>query len=144
MAMGGVIAALSTPFLFPVLSKRIKLKLLYRRVLAVFPVGFIAMPLINVVARRMTSETDDEALTPRGRTVVWLLIGLLLLTIRMCGMAFAYVSRVESEYRTDIYHSAHTIFVKHSAPSRLALGSTFGIAQTVGCSARAFSPAFVR
>jgi len=46
-------------------------------------------------------------------------------------MCFCYTSRL------------NTILIRNVAPSSEALGSTFGLAQTVACVARAGSPAFV-
>ncbi len=47
---------------------------------------------------------------------------------------------------TDLISSSslNTILIRNAAPSSEALGSTFGLAQTVACVARAGSPAFVR
>lgn len=126
LAGGGLIAVCSHPIVFPWLSQRIPRRKLYCYLMMLFPVCYLALPMLNVVAREFRVGEED-VLTPQGRIVVWILIGLMLLVVRMAGMAY----------------SAHTIFVKHAAPSREALGSTFGIAQTVGSTARGVAPALV-
>ena len=79
----------SHPFLFPALSKRFKLKSLYTGLIIIFPLCYLTLPLLNVVARRMTSPDNCDVLTPQGRIVVWVLVGMMLFTIRMAGMAYA-------------------------------------------------------
>src|SRR5690348_16753127 len=116
MAFAGVVAVVLHPIAFPWLSKRIALKKLYFCLMLIFPVCYLATPFLNIVARNMSvpvsdSSADGDQLTPAGRVVIWVLVCVVLLVVRMGGMAFA----------------AHTIFVKHAAPSPEALGSTFGL-----------------
>ncbi|KZV99647.1 MFS general substrate transporter [Exidia glandulosa HHB12029] len=127
LAAGGLFAAVTHPFLFPALSKRFELKSLYCAMILTLPLSYMSLPILNIVARRMTDPENEDMLTPHGRIVIWILIGMMLVIMRLGGMAYA----------------ANTIFVKHAAPSKEALGSTFGVVQTVGSVSRGLAPALV-
>lgn len=144
LAAGGLIAIVSHPFLFPALLKRFKLRSLYCALATIFPLCYLMLPCLNVVARRMTKPENEDVLTAQGRIVIWVMLGIVLFTIRMGGMAYACISSDEGETRVLALtvSSANTIFVKNAAPSSEALGSTFGIAQTLGSTARGVAAAF--
>ncbi|KZW03867.1 MFS general substrate transporter [Exidia glandulosa HHB12029] len=125
LAFGGLVAALMQPFAFPWLTKRIKLKTLYPCLLAIYPVTFLLMPFLNTIARDNLVTGTEDKLTAHGVALLWTCIAALLLLVRVAGMCYA----------------SNMIFIKHAAPTREALGSTFGVAQTVASISRGISPA---
>lgn len=124
LAFGGFIAAVMQPFAFPALTKRFKLATLYPCFMALYPISFLLLPLLNVIARRNLVEGTDDQITPRGLTALWTCIAALLLMTRIAGMSYA----------------SNMIFLKHAAPSKEALGSTFGVGQTVAAIGRGIGP----
>ncbi|KZV87301.1 MFS general substrate transporter [Exidia glandulosa HHB12029] len=125
LALGGLVAVILQPLAYPVLSRRVKLSVLYPSLMAIYPFLFIMLPFLNVVARNNLADDSDDKLTPHGSALVWTSIAVILILARTGGMC----------------SSANMISIKHAAPSQDALGSTFGVAQTVAAVARGISPA---
>lgn len=116
------------PFAFPWLTKRIKLTTLYPSLMALYPAVFLLLPFLNTIARDNLVEGSEDKLTAHGLAVLWTCMGALLILTRVAGMCYA----------------SNMIFIKHAAPSKEALGSTFGVAQTVASISRGISPAMAR
>lgn len=55
------------------------------------PLSYMSLPILNIVARRMTDPENEDMLTPHGRILIWILIGMMLVIMRLGGMAYAYV-----------------------------------------------------
>ncbi|KZV85497.1 MFS general substrate transporter [Exidia glandulosa HHB12029] len=125
LALGGLVAVILQPLAYPVLSRRVKLSVLYPSLMAIYPFLFIMLPFLNVVARNNLADDSDDKLTPHGSALLWTSIAVILILARTGGMC----------------SSANMISIKHAAPSQDALGSTFGVAQTVAAVARGISPA---
>jgi hypothetical protein len=117
-----------SPILFPWLVKRVSIKRLYPVLMALFPISFMALPFLNLVARANRVPGSDTELTPLGVVLLWTAVAVPIFTSRIAGMSFA----------------ANMIFLKHAAPSKEAFGSTFGIGQSVAAIARGIAPAVSR
>jgi hypothetical protein len=60
-----------------------------------WPVGYLALPLLNVLARaglEVNGHTGVETLKPDYAAAVWIGIGVCLAITRMANLAFSYVT----------------------------------------------------
>ncbi|KLO16145.1 MFS general substrate transporter [Schizopora paradoxa] len=151
LAFSGLVGSFVTLLVFPFLQKRFNSVKLYRVLMLLWPVLFAILPFLSVLARwsatpealaamqesmNVAIEASSEGLgevgmmptiTYPGGTLLWIGIAVALAVLRLGHMCF----------------TLNTILIRNAAPSSEALGSTFGLAQTVACVARAGSPAFV-
>lgn len=106
-------------FVFPALHSRFGTKRIYTGSMCIWPVVLMLIPLVGWLAN-VLKDRENEMLS-----VIWVgLVGISGIS-RFAGMAF----------------SANMIMVKSAAPNQESLGSTFGLAQSVACVARATGPA---
>ncbi|KIO21446.1 hypothetical protein M407DRAFT_15815 [Tulasnella calospora MUT 4182] len=108
----GFLGILVSLFLFPALHPRFGTKSIYAWSISLWPVMLVLIPLLGC-------PNEMLAVIRTG------LVGLSAIS-RFAGMAF----------------SAQMIMVKSAVPNQQSLGSTFGLAQSVACIARAAGPAF--
>ncbi|KAG8945425.1 hypothetical protein FRC04_000800 [Tulasnella sp. 424] len=115
----GFLGIMISLFLFPLLHSRFGTKRIYTGAMCLWPVIFVLIPLVGWLANAL-KDRQNEMLA-----VIWVgLVGISGIS-RFIGMAF----------------SANMIMVKAAAPNQESLGSTFGLAQSVQCVARAAGPA---
>ncbi|KZS87809.1 MFS general substrate transporter [Sistotremastrum niveocremeum HHB9708] len=129
LAFSGMAGGIIQVLIFPVLQRKYKNIPLYRALMSLWPLIFALLPFINIIAR-MTLPAEallDDDLRFPASPLVWMSIGVVLSVFRMASMSY----------------SLNVILIKNAAPSQEALGSTFGLSQSVACIARAASPAFV-
>jgi len=129
LAFSGVVAGVIQVFIFPVLQRRYNNIPLYRALMSVWPLIFAMLPVLNVIARWTLPEAarEDDDYKFAASPWLWLGIAVVMATVRLAAMSY----------------SLNVILIKNAAPSQEALGSTFGLSQSVACIARAGSPAFV-
>ncbi|KAI0273789.1 MFS general substrate transporter [Gloeopeniophorella convolvens] len=136
LAIAGVISCALQIFVTPVLIARCDHVRAYNRCMSLWPYCFLALPLLNVVARTGFSEMSGQAelgpllLADADRNVqalVWCGIAALLALSKTACLAFGL----------------SMILVKQSAPTPESLGATNGLVQFAMCFTRSFSPAFV-
>ncbi|KIO21444.1 hypothetical protein M407DRAFT_28965, partial [Tulasnella calospora MUT 4182] len=124
-------------FTFPALHSRFGTKRIYVASMSIWPVVIVLIPLVGWLAntlrnRQVFAAVHSSALakfyahSPNEMlAIIWTgLVGISAIS-RFAGMAF----------------SANIIMVRSAAPNQESLGSTFGLAQSVACIARATGPA---
>jgi len=113
LSVQAVAVVASQSLLFPVFHRVLGSVKLFKLFICCYPVAIVLLPWSNFAARN-----DNGHLS-------WALFGasLLLLSIGNC------------------VYSANMLLINASAPSRSALGTLNGLAQTVSSSARAIAPA---
>jgi len=121
--VGGMFIALVA---FPALQPRFGTLPLLRACMALWIPAFAFFVPTGLLARQ-TLAWKGHSGDPRALGIIWAGIILILACGRSSAMAF----------------SAYMIVVKSSAPSKEALGATFGLSQSVSCISRAIAPAFV-
>ena len=95
MACSGIIGALLTMFVLPVLQNMFSVVGLYRFLMATYPLQYLLFPLVNLVARytvRFAEEPDpnaEEWPTPPAGAAVWTGIITILFINRFSCMAFS-------------------------------------------------------
>jgi len=131
LAIAGASAALLHMLVMPSLLRRIAPVTAYKFCMKLWPIAYIALPLLNILARAGLQvnefEPEVETLKPVYAVAVWIGIGACLAFTRVANLAF----------------SLSMILVKDTSPSPGALGAANGLAQFSMCMARAISPAFV-
>lgn len=76
----------------PIILRRIAPVAAYKLCMKLWPVGYFALPLLNVVARAgLEGNAGVEELKPAYAAAVWVGIGLCLAVTRMANLAFSYV-----------------------------------------------------
>jgi len=96
---------------------------MYYYLMWIWPLTYLSIPLLNVFAR--TTSLPGGQLTTLGSIGMWVGVAFLVVIPRFATMNL----------------SLHILLLKSAAPSPTVLGSTFGLAQTVTCMARAMTPA---
>ncbi|PAV20345.1 MFS general substrate transporter [Pyrrhoderma noxium] len=146
LAFSGAAGALVQVFVFPRLQRRYSSIPLYWALMLLWPALFAILPLLAVLARwtappEAFAIVSSSAVVDAGMEIggevplhtypagilLWTGIAIALAILR-CG---------------HMCYSLNSILTKNATPSQEALGTTFGLAQTVACVARAGSPAFV-
>ncbi|KAG8989398.1 hypothetical protein FRB90_002252 [Tulasnella sp. 427] len=116
----GFLGIVISLFTFQALHARFGTKRIYTGSMCIWPVIFALIPAFGWAAN-MLKDRQKEMLA-----VIWTgLVGISAMS-RLAAMAF----------------SANMMVVKSAAPNQESLGSTFGLAQSVACVARAAGPAF--
>jgi hypothetical protein len=155
LAIAGFISCVIQLFVTPILLARCDHVRVYNTCMALWPYCFLALPLLNMVARSRPSDDGpsvrEEALQladvdRRVQAIVWCGIAALLALSRMGCLAFACVDahfcmliRLKCcNYRLSM------ILVKQNAPTPDSLGATNGLVQFAMCLTRSFCPAFAR
>jgi hypothetical protein len=128
----------------------------YNRCIRIWPYCFLALPLLNMVARvglpMMDHQVSEEALRltdvdRRVQAIVWCGIAALLTLSRLGCLAFACVDAYFAllirrlkccDFRLSM------ILVNENAPTPDSLGATNGLVQFAMCFTRSFCPAFAR
>jgi len=123
LAVGGVVGASIHLFVFPRLARRFGLPM-YPWLIALHIPMFLGAPVLNALARRAGSGKTRGTIVP-GLTYAG--VALLLGSNGFATMVFPL----------------NMMIVKRAAPSKLAMGSTYGMCQMVMSFARAVSPWFV-
>jgi hypothetical protein len=134
LSFAGVLQAFLQTVVFHRVHKRFSTTPMYRTLMWVWPMSFILLPILGVVARNHILRWVEVGLRIKasGETAIlgwqfWALLACLIVIERIGCMSFGL----------------HLIMVKSVAPSQSAVGATYGVAQTIGASARAVGPAFV-
>ncbi|KAI0282204.1 MFS general substrate transporter [Russula aff. rugulosa BPL654] len=119
LAIAGFISCVIQLFVTPILLTRCDHVRVYNRCISLWPYCFLALPLLNMVARVGLPNMDHQA-------IVWCGIAALLALSRLGCLAFAL----------------SMILVNENAPTPDSLGATNGLVQFAMCFTRSFCPAF--
>ncbi len=156
LAIAGFISCVLQLFVTPILLTRCDHVRVYNRCIGLWPFCFLALPLLNMVARiglpMMDHKVREETLhltdvDRRVQAIVWCGIAALLALSRLGCLAFAcvdacftlFIWRLESCcFRLSM------ILVKENAPTPDSLGATNGLVQFAMCFTRSFCPALAR
>jgi len=135
LSIAGFISCFIQLFVTPILLARCDHIRVYNTCIALWPSCFLAMPLLNIVARSGIPVMDHQMTVGalqladadrRVQAIVWCGIAALLAVSRMGCLAFAL----------------SMILVKQNAPTPDSLGATNGLVQFAMCLTRSFCPAF--
>jgi MFS family permease len=135
LAIAGFISCVIQLFVTPILLTRCDHVRVYNRCIRLWPYCFLALPLLNMVARvglpMMDHQVSGEALRltevdRRVQAIVWCGIAALLTLSRLGCLAFAL----------------SMILVNENVPTPDSLGATNGLVQFAMCFTRSFCPAF--
>jgi len=126
LAIAGSTSACIQLFFMPTLLRTFDIVRLYNFCIGLWPFAYIALPLLNFIARSGLNETTGQTDVPT-KSILWIGIAIVLAGSRIGCLAY----------------SVSMILVKENSPSPSALGSTNGLVQFAMCLSRAFSPAFV-
>jgi len=113
MSVLGLMIGLFSVVVIPLAMTRYTATQVYRTCYAMFLVNPVLFPLMNMVARQRGVDT-----------VVWVMIGLQVLTLTLCTQCFG----------------SFFIILSDTAPTKSSLGAINGLAQTVACTMRIFAP----
>ncbi|KAF8525796.1 major facilitator superfamily domain-containing protein [Hysterangium stoloniferum] len=127
LAVAGFTSVVLQLFLMPWLLRKFDLDSMYRLCMGLFPFIFVALPLLNLLARSGVSGDDVQVTVEWIKVALWSGIIVTLAMSRVAVLSFSF----------------NLILVKESAPSPESLGSTNGLTQWFQCVARSVSPAFV-
>ncbi|KIK63616.1 hypothetical protein GYMLUDRAFT_40676 [Collybiopsis luxurians FD-317 M1] len=125
LALAGVIAGAAQVFLMPVLLRRFEAAYIYNISMAAWPITFLILPTLNMIARRGLDESTHQ-LDTCSLAALWVGLGIVLALSRIGGIAF----------------SASMILVRNNVPKASYLGSANGLVQTSMCFSRCISAAF--
>ena len=96
LAVAGASAAMFQLLVLPILLRRIPAVTAYKLCMKLWPVAYLTLPLLNVLARTGLEVTDGsvgvEELSPTYAAAVWIGIGLCLATTRIGNLAFSCVT----------------------------------------------------
>ncbi|PPQ78552.1 hypothetical protein CVT25_011824 [Psilocybe cyanescens] len=129
LAIAGTSSILIQISCLPTLLIRVNHAKLYNICMFFWPAAYLALPLLNVIARRdiALGYNEQEVLSPSALYAVWILIMAIMIMSRIGCLAY----------------SISLILVKQNAPSPSDLGKTNAIVLWGMCFAPAFAPAFV-
>lgn len=122
LAISGAIAALLQVVFMPTILRRVDPAVMYHFCMKLWPCVFLALPFLNIVARRGVAIGDSE------RYSFWFLWGGIALTLSVARVAF-------------LAYSVNMLLIKAYSPDPASLGSTTALVQFSICFSRAFSPA---
>ncbi|KAF8654091.1 hypothetical protein AX16_003624 [Volvariella volvacea WC 439] len=126
LATAGTISACIQLFLMPTLLRTFDVVKFYNFCMALWPISFVSLPLLNIIIRTGYDEVTGTV-NPHAIPIVWSGIAALLVCSRVSLLAY----------------SLNMILAKKNAPHPGALGATNGLIQLAMCISRAVSPAFV-
>ncbi|KAK1218246.1 hypothetical protein PQX77_014619 [Marasmius sp. AFHP31] len=124
LAAAGSTSALIQLFFMPTILRRYKLANIYNFCIAFWPIVFVLVPFLNLIARY---GIVHEELSTKTTSLLWMGIVCILILSRIGCLAY----------------SVNMILVKEAAPNPMALASLNGLIQCFMCLARAISPAVV-
>ncbi|KAG8217332.1 major facilitator superfamily domain-containing protein [Butyriboletus roseoflavus] len=126
LAASGTISAAIQIFIMSYLLRTFDCAKMYNFCMGLWPYTYIALPILNVIARRgIDGETGQmDAYTT---ATLWIGIAVVLALSRVGALAY----------------SLSMILIKDNAPSPASLGQSNGIVQFAMCSARSFAPFLV-
>ncbi|KIM49270.1 hypothetical protein M413DRAFT_438445 [Hebeloma cylindrosporum] len=152
LAIAGISSILLQIILLPTLLVKVDHARLYNICMFFWPLTYLAVPLLNIIARRGVHETtlgfnldmhsswnrygglgnfhseeEQARLTQSATYMIWLGIFLIMVMSRIGCLAY----------------SVSMILVIQNAPSPSALGKANGIVLWAMCFSRAFAPAFI-
>ncbi|KAJ3832468.1 major facilitator superfamily domain-containing protein [Lentinula raphanica] len=125
LAFAGVLAGAVQVFLMPVLLRRFEAAKIYNVSIAAWPVTFLVLPTLNIIARSGLDETTGQ-LDSRSHSALWVGIVIVLALSRIGGIAY----------------SASMILIRNNVPKPTYLGSANGLVQSSMCLSRCISAAF--
>ncbi|KAJ3807639.1 major facilitator superfamily domain-containing protein [Lentinula aff. lateritia] len=125
LAFAGVIAGSVQVFLMPFLLRRIEAAKIYNLSIAAWPVTFLFLPTLNMIARYGLDESTGQ-LGSRSHSALWVGIVIVLVLSRVGGIAY----------------SASMILIRNNVPKPSYLGSANGLVQSSMCFSRCVSAAF--
>lgn len=156
LAIAGFISCVIQLFVTPILLTRCDHVRVYNRCISLWPYCFLALPLLNMVARSglpmMDHQVREEVLRltdvdHRVQSIVWCGIAALLALSRLGCLAFAWVDAYFALLIRRLKCcniSLSMILVNENAPTPDSLGATNGLVQFAMCFTRSFCPAFAR
>ncbi|KAJ4467456.1 major facilitator superfamily domain-containing protein [Lentinula edodes] len=125
LAFAGVIAGSVQVLLMPFLLRRIEAARIYNLSIAAWPVTFLFLPTLNMIARYGLDESTGQ-LGSRSHSALWVGIVIVLVLSRVGGIAY----------------SASMILIRNNVPKPSYLGSANGLVQSSMCFSRCVSAAF--
>ncbi|KAJ4467774.1 MFS general substrate transporter [Lentinula lateritia] len=131
LAFTGVVAGLTQLFLMPVFLRRFEAAKIYSVCMAVWPLVFLILPCLNIIARYGSDHGLNGGLTPLSthtKAILWVGFFVTLTLSRVGGIAYP----------------ASMILIKNNVPCPEYLGSTNGLVQWFMCLSRCVSAAFAR
>ncbi|KAJ3773904.1 major facilitator superfamily domain-containing protein [Lentinula raphanica] len=138
LAFTGLIAGLTQLFFMPILLRRFEAAKIYSFCMALWPVVFLVLPCLNIIARYGSEYGLDgldngqehsqglNHLSPHTKAILWVGFFAALTLSRVGGIAYP----------------ASMILIKNNVPSPSYLGSTNGLVQWFMCLSRCVSAAF--
>ena len=132
MCASGIVIGVSSVLLFPPLSHKLGLTTLYRICFASHLFIQVSYAMMNVLARR-SGRVD-------GAVLGFLAVQLIVYNFTI--MTFSKLSGLSLGFPCIDYFITDCMFmhINDAAPSRRALGTINGLAQTVGTTVRIFAP----
>ncbi|KAF5391871.1 hypothetical protein D9757_001790 [Collybiopsis confluens] len=115
----------SSGFLLPFLLRRFEAASIYNISIAAWPITFLFLPILNIIARRGLNESTQQ-MDDHSRSALWVGLAIVLALSRVGGIAF----------------SASMILVRNNVPRPSYLGAANGLVQTSMCLSRCISAAF--
>ncbi|THV07908.1 MFS general substrate transporter [Dendrothele bispora CBS 962.96] len=132
LAVSGMISTSIQIFMLPFLLKRVKAEKIYGFSMRLWPVAFLGLPILGLIARLGAEPVVGGGLEVReGSTMyvlLWVGIGLVLAVARLGGLAYG----------------VSMILVRNHTPNSEVLGTTNGLVQLAMCISRMISPTIVR
>ncbi|KAJ7632184.1 major facilitator superfamily domain-containing protein [Roridomyces roridus] len=124
LSLSGAILALFQLFFMPHLLRRYNPTKMYNAAMRFWPLTFILIPFLNVVARTGVEHNMDKV---NANIILWLCLALVLICSRIASLAYA----------------TNLIIIRNHAPNPSSLGAANGVIQFAMCISRCFSPALV-
>ncbi|KAI0781048.1 MFS general substrate transporter [Trametes elegans] len=126
LSLSGFVSVFLQLFCMPFLLRRVDHARMYNFCMGLWPLCFVLLPALNLVARWGALDPAAGELPPATLALVWLGVGVILTISRCAVLAF----------------STSMILVKDAAPNPASLGVTNGLTQFAMCLTRSLSPAF--
>ncbi|KDQ16314.1 hypothetical protein BOTBODRAFT_31015 [Botryobasidium botryosum FD-172 SS1] len=162
LALAGTLSASIQLFITPIILGRFKVEKLYDFTNSIWPLLFVLLPFLNILARIGSVERAVDG-GVKGIEGVERMVGMFVEAAQMQtlggGAAVEGALTMRAEWRAVIWvgvgiilalsrfaclaFSFSMILVRNAAPSPASLGTANGLIQSVMCLARAIAPAFV-
>lgn len=127
LAAAGLSGMCLSLVVFPAIYRKVEPLPLFIFLMAMWPVLFVAPPILGYLAKMTPENANTDHLTPLSGWV-WLGVAVMMISGRMAGMTYA----------------SNNIMVKIVATNYGSVaGSIYGLSQSVGSVAEAFGPAFI-
>lgn len=88
MATAGALSASIQLLIMPTLLRSLSAATLYYFCMAVWPITFIGLPFLNLIARTGYDE-NTQSIDPRTLAAVWACIGFILACSRVACLAYS-------------------------------------------------------